>query len=138
MSETIYKTLQDAYTNYKRNQSPKDGYVNYKTEQGHIRFITTPNTNHVIIHYIEVKPELRRKGIFTQLIHHIGSNQHVEKIIVCGMSNEAIEACMKSIIIDDRHFLNHGGDAIWTRKGNYCHCHQFNPDEPTRLGKLVG
>lgn len=128
-------TLQEAYLSLNKNFN-EDRIV---TSEGVIRFLEYPLcSNTVAIHYISIRPNMRRKGYFTKFIKFL-MEQKLCKIAVCGMTSYSIINCMKKIYSNNknvkRYFLDHGGDAIWTPEGRYCDCHEFNPEFPHQLGE---
>lgn len=118
---------------YTQSTDPtKGGYVDYKTDQGRISFLHTPDVAEdcVVVYFIEVHEHLRRQGICTRFIEEvigfIAEDPAYRKFVIAGVENPALETILKGIRLWDRPFVCHGGDWIWTKSGDYCRCHDVD------------
>lgn len=78
-----------------------------------------------VLYRIYLHTEFQRKGILTGIIKHFQDDINYNRICVCA-SEGATESCLRKIIHNGRPFINHGGDFIWSRSGDYCKCHYYD------------
>lgn len=102
------KTLYDAYISFKQTNSKET----YCTDEG--------IEKEVGIHYVQVYQQ--RKGIFTRFIKQFLNNEEIIRIAVYGVESHKMINCLRKIIYNGIPFINHGGDFLWARDGNYCKC----------------
>lgn len=117
-------TLKQSF--YQFRAMPEMAGVTMISSEGIVRFYCGDDlaSDEIAIHYITIRPELRRKGIFTSLLKCIMEHKEYRRVIVLGLSNAIIENCLKKFEHNGIKFINHGGDGIWARDRKYCKCCQ--------------
>ena len=109
----VVDSLLDAYKDFCQHRD-RDSDYECKVDEARIHFLASVDP--ILIHYINIASDKRKKGLFTALIQSIVADASVNRIVICGVGTELMISCLAKI--GSNHglpFKDQGGDFIWTR-----------------------
>jgi len=101
------------YETHVKHQQALDSHFQLETSQGVITFYGV-SEDAFAIYLIDIKPELRGKGIFRSLIEYLVSSGRYRWIMILAVGSPILDKILLTSTFEGNKFICQGGDFILT------------------------